>query len=805
MRLSWRRIVYAVSALLLLLACVATWLVLSFDSARFKTVAVEWMQAHHARELAFDGPVTLQLWPQPALAVQRVRLSEQGQPRQRFAAIEAAALTLRLEPLLARREIEIDSVSAKGVKLNFRRDANGRRNIDDLLARDATVGSPGTGKPVLIESIELAEAEVQVTDAIGGVEGLVRVQQLSLGRFGPGLRSPLHLQAQADLRQPAVNAALVLDAGLELLPAPDPGALPIVRLHKASLQLRGQGFDFEGLVARLQAESIRLDYGVAPSVADSHVDLADVQLQFSGTQLGWQVDTGRLGLARLGVDMLSRTLELEQLSLQLQGRRQATTLDAQFTWPALKVVGESLQGGPMDGRLVLGGDQRLLLKLSSLAPSGAFERITVPALQVDVDGQIGPSTVRGKAQAALVLEPNPFSAALDRLSVDLRFSDPALPPMQLTLQGRAQLSARAGEAVVTGTINDQRVEGRVQAMLGRPRRFIDVDASFGTLDLKRFLAPDERGAAPAPAAAAAPVNLQALQWADARLRLKVARLVCPPYRIDALDVLAAVDNGRLDLQRLAGRAWGGRFEASGSADAGSAQLGLRLRADEVDLRALLTDTLGYDGLRGRGRIDADLRSRGGTVGALRAALSGRATLALRPAALRGLDLAQTLAVWRTASKASSDTVSADAGSQTEFSQLDASFDVRDGVARSTDLDGRSEFLRVAGEGSIDLAQSRMDYSLRARVVNTASGRAGPEMVFLNGVTVPVELSGPFGNVQWRVRWPAVTAAVTALSVPNAIVGTVGGAARGATGMLRGAAGVVRRAPGEPAGPSTPPR
>ena len=97
----------------------------------------------------------------------------------------------------------------------------------------------------------------------------------------------------------------------------------------------------------------------------------------------------------------------------------------------------------------------------------------------------------------------------------------------------------------------------------------------------------------------------------------------PPYRVDALDVVAAVDNGMLELQRLAGRAWGGRFEASGSADAGSGQLGLRLRADEVDLRALLTDTLGYDGLRGRGLIDADLRSRGATVGALRAALSGR--------------------------------------------------------------------------------------------------------------------------------------------------------------------------------------
>ena len=430
------------------------------------------MQAHHARELAFDGPVTLQLWPQPAVTVQGVRLSEPGQPGQRFAAIEAAALTLRLEPLLARREIEIDRVSAKGVTAAFparrRGPAQHRRPAGPRGRRRYA----GPDSPVLFESLELAEAELQVADALGGAGALIAVQQLSLGRFGPGLRSPLHLQAQAELKQPAVNAALVLDAGLELLPAPAPGAPPIVRLDKASLELRGQGFHIEGLDG---ATAGRVD----PARPRRGVKC---QATATSTWLACNCSSAAPGSAGRSTPASSAwrgcawtctaaALELEQLSLQLHGRRQATTLDAQLAWPALKVVGESLQGGPMDGRLVLGGDQRLLLKLSSQAPSGAFERITVPALQVDVDGQVGPSTVQGKAQATLVLEPKPFAAALDGLSLALRFSDPALPPMQLALQGRAQLSARAGEAVVKGTINDQRVEGRVQATLGRPRPF----------------------------------------------------------------------------------------------------------------------------------------------------------------------------------------------------------------------------------------------------------------------------------------------------------------------------------------------
>src|SRR5574337_771004 len=160
-----------------------------------------------------------------------------------------------------------------------------------------------------------------------------------------------------------------------------------------------------------------------------------------------------------------------------------------------------------------------------------------------------------------------------------------------------------------------------------------------------------------------------------------------------------------------------KWDASGSADAGSGRLALRLRADGIDMRALLADTTGYDGLHGRARIDADLRSRGGTARALRGALTGRIALTLQPAALRGVDLTRTLSAWRTLSETGSDRVASSASRQTEFSRLSASFELRDGVARSDDLAGDSEFLRVSGEGTVDLAQGRLDYLLRTRVVN----------------------------------------------------------------------------------------
>ena len=109
---------------------------------------------------------------------------------------------------------------------------------------------------------------------------------------------------------------------------------------------------------------------------------------------------------------------------------------------------------------------------------------------------------------------------------------------------------------------------------------------------------------------------------------------------------------------------------------------------------------------------------------------------------------------------------------------------------------------MAGDGAIDLARGSVDYRLRATVINTASGRAGAEMVLLNGVTVPIAFSGPMGNVAWHVNWPAVTASVAARSAPNAVRGAAGAVTGMVGGTVRGI-GRVFGSGGEPS-PKPPP-
>ena len=805
MRAWWRYLLIILALLLLGLAGVAWWLVQGFDSERVKRIASDWMLTYQDRTLVFDGPVRLQLWPQPAVAVQRVRLSEPGEPgepEKPFATIDKASLSLHLYPLLSRREIEIDSVAAQGLKLHLRRGKDGRRNIDDLLGAVAGEGGGGGDAPrperaVAIEQLRLADIELQIDDRLAGVQGRLVIPKLELGAFGPGLRSPLQLQAQAELQQPRLSATLQLQGGLQLLPAPQPGAAPIVQLTKSRLHLRGNGFKVEKLDALVQAESLDLEVGEQQGSDHARADLQGLKLRFSGQRQGWQIDQGELQLARLQFDMAQRQLELKALALHVKGQREAGTIDATLNWPELSVQGDRLQGGAVEGELRLGGAQPLKLQLRSSAPHGNFERISLPGLHLDIDGRRAGSALQGQADGTLVIEPNVPAATLDAMKLRLRLDDPSLAALRIALDAQAWLTPESAAGQLTGTLNDQRVDAQLDLQFGGQRPSLDLRARFATLDLDRFTVPPQRGTAtaPTPAADAMRVDLAPLRQADARLDIQVERLLRAPYRVDALQLRAAIDNGVLDLRRATGRAWGGSFDASGRANAGNGRIDLRLRADSIDVRALLADTLGYDGLQGRGNFEADLQTRGATVGALRAALNGTARLSLQPAALRGVDLAHTLRDWRSASSSGSDVLASSSQRSTDFSQLQGSFVVRNGVARNDDLDARSEFLRISGEGTVDLAQERVDYVLRTRVVNTASGRAGPEMMLLNGVTVPVQLNGPFGQVAWQVNWATVTAAVAALSVPNVVRGAAGTAVRGAAGVVRGAGRLLGAIPG----------
>lgn len=781
-----RRSLIALAVLLGLAVAAAAYLVASFDPNRYKGLLIDWMREHKARTLAIDGPIGLSVFPRLEVTLRDVKLSEHQRPDE-FAALQEATLAVQVMPLL-KQQLAVDRVSARGVRVHYRRDADGRRNIDDLLspatdAKDApTADTSSQALAFDISAIEFKDLQATVKDVPLGLDGRFVVKEFGTGRLADGAESPIRFVGQAALAQPKLNADVELTGQLKLsLPA---GAPASVALRELALSLRGDGFDVKQLDARL-AGTLAYDGPSGALQADK------LRLTLSGERLGVALKDSTVALDSLRFDPPKRALRLDALDVKLAGRSGEDSVAAQLAWPKLEVTGDALKGSALKGSASLQGGPAVgtvQMDFESQAPSGSFERIRVPGLRLAVKGSGAGRSVNGEVRSDLTLVPQPLAAALDALSLKLAFTDPALPPVNLALQGQAQAGAKDASWRFDGAINDQKFTASGRADLSKPVPYVDAQARFAALDLTRFVAPSTgKPASPGTKPGAdTPVDLGGLKALDGRFSFRAGTLVYPPYRIADAAVEATLAGGVLRVSDLSGRAWGGRFAAQASAqaaaDRNAQRIGLKLDATDVDIAALLTDVAQFKKLEGKGRVTADVTTQGASVQRLKQALDGKAAFQLRDGAVRGINLAKTLRQWRSAVTLNKDAVQASSAEEkTDFSEIGASFDIADGVARSKDLSGKSPFLRVGGEGLVDIGRGRVDYLAKATVTGSTEGQGGADLALLKGVTVPVQLVGPFEAVDYKVQWSAVSAEV----LSGAARGALGDRAKGVLGGLLG--------------------
>jgi AsmA protein len=269
-----------------------------------------------------------------------------------------------------------------------------------------------------------------------------------------------------------------------------------------------------------------------------------------------------------------------------------------------------------------------------------------------------------------------------------------------------------------------------------------------------------------------PVDLSGLHAINAKVNLEAGLLKYQPFVIHDLVASATLENGALKIAPLRLKTWDGTLDALLQADAGNSpaqqRLGLQATAQNIQIQALLKDVAKTDLLDGRGRVTLDVHTGGASVNAFKAALNGSAALQLRDGAIKGINLAQKLREFKATLSLQSDAVQqARQTEKTDFSELSASFQIKDGVASNHDLDMKSPFLRLGGEGQVNLPKGNLDYTARATVAATATGQGGADLSALKGLTVPVHLSGPFDALGWKILWSDVAAGAASNTLKQA--------------------------------------
>jgi AsmA protein len=283
---------------------------------------------------------------------------------------------------------------------------------------------------------------------------------------------------------------------------------------------------------------------------------------------------------------------------------------------------------------------------------------------------------------------------------------------------------------------------------------IQFDLAVDRLDVDSYLGAAKGKAAASggrPAAGAEePIDLSALKGLNLKGKLRISQLTVSNIKAEKVDLGVRATGGRVEVNPLSASLYQGNLTGSASVNANGNRLAMKGQLGGVAIGPLLRDALNNDLLEGRGSVTLDVQTGGATVSAMKKALSGNASLALRDSSLKGVNLGELL---RKAKSLRESNPPAEQGAlpaeRTDFTELGASFVIRNGVAHNDDLSAKSPLLRLAGSGDVDIGANSIDYLIKASVVASSGGQGGKELAELRGVTVPVKVTGPLDAPRFR--------------------------------------------------------
>lgn len=321
-----------------------------------------------------------------------------------------------------------------------------------------------------------------------------------------------------------------------------------------------------------------------------------------------------------------------------------------------------------------------------------------------------------------------------------------------SIEGRAGPVAFAGAALAD-------LEG------ARPRIEADLEMSEVLIDLflPRVPPPGSAAAqragaagnaAPAPAQtprragsgrwSTDPLDLAVLRGFDADLKISARGLIYGSFSFEEPRIKLTLDDGTLDIQPLTGNLFGGAITLNMRVEEGPV---LNVTADMsltgADIERALGEAAAIDRVTGRFDMTGEFATSGQSQLDMVSNLRGRVDFSATDGQLRGVDLAalsRRLENLEQGLDFVSLILTSLNGGATRYRAFQGSFDIENGVARTTDLSADLDAAQGSGEGIIDIANWQIDLRTTARL--TEHPRAP---------TVGLDLRGPLDAPRRNLR------------------------------------------------------
>ncbi len=232
------------------------------------------------------------------------------------------------------------------------------------------------------------------------------------------------------------------------------------------------------------------------------------------------------------------------------------------------------------------------------------------------------------------------------------------------------------------------------------------------------------------------VDFSGLTAMDADLNLRADSILANDIKIGPSALTVKLAGGKLNANLSEMALYSGKGTGTVAVDGASPTptLAASFKLANVSAMPFLTDAIGFKRVEGAGSFAFDLKAAGKSQSALMKSLSGKGSMAVRNGAIRGIDIPKmlqslsinTLLGWQPSND------------KTEFSEIDATFTITNGILKNDDLVIAGPQFALNGAGTIDIPAQTVSYRVNAKV---SAGKKNQ----LKDFAVPVRIDGPLAK------------------------------------------------------------
>lgn len=783
---------YAAVALIILVVAVVAIVAATFDPNAYKPEIVKLVKDKTGRTLTIDGDIKLKIFPKIGAGVGKTTLSERDSAKE-FAGVDGVQVYLALLPLLS-KQIVVDEVRIDGLRANLIKFKDGKTNFSDLAGAEGEKPKSkpsdeprdsAPAKPVKLDvsGIRITNSHVSWRDETNGNDIAIELVQLKTGRLADRSPSPIDLEMvikgvkpKADLNA-KLSGTLTFDLQGQQY-----------SFKGLDARLAGSALDFSSIVVGLKADveaagatqevkiaNLNLDAKVSrgkdsfdvkltsPSIQSSPAALSvdALALSATGTVAGVNLSESSLKAPKVRVNLAANQVLLEGLALLAKGKLGADNLDVQLNAPKLELSNDKASGESVVLIAKLAGADRnadVNLKLSAV--EGSAKAFKIAAFTLDLDAKQKDNAVKGTFSTPILGNLDARVFELPKIAADFTVTSPSIPQKTVKVPLSGTVHADLGKENIATNLVTKFDESTIKAKLGMakfgaPAYSFDID--IDKLNVDRYLPPKQKGAAPKPAEPKAqgseePIDFSPLKPLDLDGKLKIGDLQANNIKARDVRVDLRAKEGKLDVNPMQANLYQGSLKGSASVNANTNQIAVKQNLNGISIGPLLRDAIQQDILEGKGNVALDLTTAGNTVTAFKKALNGAAQLNLKDGAIKGVDLAGAIRNVKVKLGGGDAEQGANQAQKTDFSEMTATFTIKNGVAHNSDLNAKSPFLRITGEGDVNIPADSIDYVVKAAVVASTSGQGGKDRADLTGLTLPVRIYGPYSAIKYKLEF-----------------------------------------------------